>query len=129
MRALWRRVSTWLWDQWWTGLAVCSLAGAMNIVLAYRTESIPELWVNLLSAGWVIGWGMYSFLYQLRLKREAITRAQIVAEAEEFISNHADAWARESIRRVMIEARRQGVLPPNIEVYLADEVEPPGFKH
>lgn len=128
MRALLWRVWMWLLDQPWIGLAVCSLAGALNIVVAYRTESIPELWFNLLIAGWVIGWGTGSLFFRLRYDQEAITREQIVAEAEDDIRRSADAWARESIRFVMTQARQQGLLPPNVNVYFADEV-PPETKH
>jgi hypothetical protein len=125
----WQRLKAWWLDQWWNGLLVGTLVASFNIGLAWNADSTPALWVNLLGAGWITGWGMYSVLYHYRLKRDAITRQQIMDEAEADICQQAGAWARESIRRVMTDARQQGLLPPNVNFYFADEMPPSETKH
>lgn len=123
----WQRLKAWFWRQWWLGGLLCILVGAFNIGLAANTDAVANpinLWVSLLSAGWVIGWGMAMAMYHYRLKIQVFTKQQIIEEAEADIQQHADAWARESIRRVMANAKQHGLLPPNVNFFFADEVPP-----
>jgi hypothetical protein len=100
------------------GVLGCFLAAGPNLAFAAYAQSTAQLWLHLLLGGWVAGWGMAGALYMARFRRDA---PEIIAAARDEISRDADRWARESIRQVLAQAKREGVIPRNVSVFLSDD--------